>query len=98
MVGRATLGAPWTVGRLQAQLDGRPDPGEPSPRARLLLAGEHLELLLQEHGAHGLLIARKHIGWTCQGFPGAAQLRQQLMREPTPAGALELLERATQAD
>ena len=59
MVGRATLGAPWTVGRLQAQLDGHPDPGDPSPRTRLLLAREHLELLLQEHGAHGLLIARQ---------------------------------------
>jgi tRNA-dihydrouridine synthase len=45
-------------------------------------------------GDHGLLIARKHMGWTCQGFEGAARLRHALMRAPTPAEALELLQRA----
>jgi len=94
MVGRATLGAPWTVGRLQAQLDGRPDPGEPSPRARLLLAGEHLELLLQEHGAHGLLIARRHLGWALAGLPGGAPLRAALMQTGEANLALALLTRA----
>ena len=53
---------------------------------------------LAETGADGVMVGRKHMGWTCQGFPGAAQLRQQLMREPTPAGALALLERAAQED
>jgi tRNA-dihydrouridine synthase len=41
-----------------------------------------------------MLIARKHMGWTCQGFEGAARLRHALMRAPTPAEALELLQRA----
>ena len=94
MVGRATLGAPWTVGRLQAQLDGHPDPGDPSPRTRLLLAREHLELLLQEHGAHGLLIARRHLGWALAGLPGTAALRATLLQTPEAATALDLLARA----
>jgi hypothetical protein len=34
------------------------------------------------------------MGWTCQGFAGAAGLRHGLMRAPTPADALELLARA----
>jgi hypothetical protein len=42
-----------------------------------------------------LLIARKHMGWTCQGFAGAAQLRQHLMRAATEAEALELLDQAS---
>lgn len=47
-------------------------------------------------GDHGLLIARKHMGWTCQGFAGAAQLRHALMRAPDPAQADGLLEKAAQ--
>ena len=98
MVGRGTMGAPWLVGQIDAALAGRPVPPTPGKRERLALAAEQLQALVARKGDHGLLIARKHMGWTCQGFPGAAQLRQQLMREPTPAGALALLERAAQED
>ena len=45
-------------------------------------------------GDHGLLIARKHLSWTCTGFPGAPQLRHALMRASTPSAALALLEQA----
>ena len=48
--------------------------------------------LVEARGEHGLLIARKHMGWTCTGFPGAPQLRHALMRAPTPQDALALLE------
>ena len=48
-------------------------------------------------GDHGLFLARKHMGWTCQGFPGAPQQRHALMRAPTPAEALELLRRSDRA-
>jgi hypothetical protein len=34
------------------------------------------------------------MGWTCQGFAGAAELRHGLMRAPTPADALALLAQA----
>jgi nifR3 family TIM-barrel protein len=94
MVGRASMGAPWLVGRLQATLNGEPDPGEPSSQERLALAGEHLQMLISEWGDHGLMIARKHMGWTCNGFSGAAQLRQALMRAPTAAAAQNLLNQA----
>ena len=69
-------------------------PPEPSPAERLALAAEHLEALVASRGAKGLQIARKHMGWTCQGFAGAAQLRHQLMRAPTPTEARALLEAA----
>ena len=97
MVGRGTMGAPWLVGRLQAVLNGQADPGEPTPRQRLLLAQEHLELLLEERGDHGLLIARKHLSWTCQGFSGAPQLRHALMRAPSPGATRQLLRTALEA-
>jgi tRNA-dihydrouridine synthase len=59
-----------------------------------MLAAEHLQALVAAKGEHGLLIARKHMGWTCQGFAGAAPLRQALMRAPTSTDALALIDQA----
>jgi tRNA-dihydrouridine synthase len=36
------------------------------------------------------------MSWTCTGFHGASQFRQQLMRAPTPAEALHLLDQQMQ--
>ena len=97
MVGRGTMGAPWLVGQIDAALSGRPVPPSPDARQRLQLAAEQLQALVAARGDHGLLIARKHMGWTCTGFAGAPQLRHALMRAPTPSAALELLEQASAA-
>ena len=94
MVGLGTMGAPWLVGQIDAALSGRPVPPAPEAAERIALAAEQLQALVAAKGDHGLLIARKHMGWTCTGFPGAPQLRHALMRAPTPAEALALLERA----
>ena len=94
MVGRGSMGAPWLVGQIDASFKGEPIPPTPGPLERLLLAREQLLALVEARGDHGLLIARKHMGWTCTGFPGAPQLRQQLMRAPTPEAAVELLNAA----
>ena len=48
--------------------------------------------LVADRGDHGLLIARKHMSWTCTGFPGAPQLRHALMRAPNLHEALALLD------
>ncbi|MFN9623252.1 MAG: tRNA dihydrouridine synthase DusB [Cyanobacteriota bacterium] len=94
MVGRGSLGAPWLVGQIAAALAHRPPPPTPGPRERLALAAEQLEALLAERGDHGLLVARRPLGWACTGFPGAVELRQRLLQASTPAEARELLERA----
>ncbi|WP_216904883.1 tRNA dihydrouridine synthase DusB [Synechococcus sp. CCY 9618] len=94
MVGRGSLGHPWLVGRIATALAGAPPPPEPDGRARIALAEEHLRALVAARGDQGLLIARKHLGWTCQGFAGAARLRQALMRAPSLEAALDLLRRA----
>jgi tRNA-dihydrouridine synthase B len=94
MVGRGTMGAPWLVGQLDAALSGRPIPTTPGPAEKLALAAGQLRALVAAKGDHGLLIARKHLSWTCNGFAGAPQLRHALMRAPTPAEALALLDTA----
>ena len=95
MVGRASMGAPWLVGRIDRALRGQALPPLPGPAERLALAREHLRALVAQRGDQGLLIARKHMGWTCQGFAGAALLRQRLMRAVTEAEALDLLDQAS---
>ncbi|MCT0198315.1 tRNA dihydrouridine synthase DusB [Synechococcus sp. CS-1325] len=94
MVGRGSLGHPWLVGRIDAALRGRAVPPEPSTGERLALAAEQLRELVSARGEKGLLIARKHLGWTCQDFAGAAQLRRQLMGAATASAALALLREA----
>ena len=94
MVGRGSMGAPWLVGQIDAALSGRPIPPNPGALERLALAREQLLALVEAKGDHGLLIARKHMGWTCTGFSGAPQLRHALMRAPTPIEALTLLDQA----
>jgi len=94
MVGRGTMGAPWLVGQIAAALAGQPIPPTPGPAERLALAQHQLESLLARHGDHGLLIARKHLAWTCTGFEGGPQLRQALMAAATPATALALMAEA----
>jgi tRNA-dihydrouridine synthase B len=94
MIGRGSMGAPWLVGQIDAALSGSTVPATPSARERLALAAEQLQALVASRGDHGLLIARKHMSWTCTGFNGAPQLRHALMRAPTPAAALTLLETA----
>jgi tRNA-dihydrouridine synthase len=96
MVGRGSMGAPWLVGQIAAALAGRPAAPTPDAGERLALAAEQLQALVAARGDHGLLIARKHMGWLCNGFAGAPQLRHNLMRAPTPAEALALLEGARQ--
>lgn len=94
MVGRGTMGAPWLVGQIAAALAGRPVPPTPDTVQKLDLARWQLQALVADRGDQGLLIARKHLGWLCTGFAGAPQLRHALMRAPTPAEALALLEGA----
>jgi len=92
MVGRGTMGAPWLVGQIDAALKGLPIPPTPGASERLRIAADQLQALVAARGDHGLLIARKHMSWTCTGFNGASQFRQKLMRAATPDQALRLLQ------
>tara|TARA_Y100001968_G_scaffold292343_1_gene297476 strand:+ start:930 stop:1949 length:1020 start_codon:yes stop_codon:yes gene_type:complete len=92
MIGRASMGAPWLIGQIHAALKGETPIKDPSPKERLNLALEHLNYLIDKKGDHGLLIARKHLNWTCTGFPGDISFRKSLMRASTPKEAINLLQ------
>ena len=92
MVGRGSMGAPWLIGQIHAALQGKKPIKSPSAKDRLILALEHLNSLVEKKGEHGMLIARKHLIWTCRDFPGEKSFRHSLVRAKTPTDAIALLE------
>ena len=80
MIGRGILGSPWKIGEIDYAIKELKGFKEPNIEEKLLLLIEHLDDLIKEKGKHGLLIARKHISWTCKNFSGATNLRNNLIR------------------
>ena len=97
MIGRGSMGAPWKVGQIDSFLKGKQKIYEPTPRARLEIALEQLTDLVKTKGDHGMLIARKHLNWTCTGFTGSNLLRKSLMNAKTPNEAMELIKKKIQS-
>ncbi len=91
MIGRGILGSPWKLGEIDNALKEFKDFKEPNIEEKLLLLIEHLEALIQEKGNHGLLLARKHISWTCINIPGATNLRNKLLRAKDTNEVKELI-------
>jgi tRNA-dihydrouridine synthase B len=77
LVGRAAQGRPWIFREIAhflrtGELLAPPSPGE----VRTILLG-HLEALHAFYGEdHGVLIARKHLGWYAKDHPDAADFRR----------------------
>ena len=80
MIGRGILGSPWKIGEIDYAIKELEGFKEPNIEEKLLLLLEHLDELIKDKGNHGLLIARKHISWSCKNFPGATNLRNKLLR------------------
>ena len=80
MIGRGILGSPWKIGEIDYAIKELKGFKEPNIEEKLLLIIEHLDELTKEKGNHGLLLARKHISWTCKNFQGASNLRNKLVR------------------
>ena len=81
MIGRAAQGRPWLFRDIARYLET----GEKAPPASLAeiraVLLEHLEGLYQLYGdEQGARVARKHIGWTLSGLPGAEDFRGEVVR------------------
>ena len=86
------MGAPWIVGQIDEEIKNQKTFVPPDAKMKISLSLEHLKLLISKKGRHGLLIARKHMNWTCRGFEGASSLRHKLVRASTPKDAIKILE------
>ena len=80
MIGRGVLGSPWIIGEIDSALKGLVNFKKPTIEEKLHLIIEHIDELIFEKGEHGLLIARKHMAWTCKDFEGAQNLRKNLIK------------------
>ncbi len=80
MIGRGVLGSPWLIGEIDSALKGLKNFKKPTTKEKLHLIIEHIDELIFEKGEHGLLLARKHIAWTCKEFDGAQDLRKNLVK------------------
>ena len=87
MIGRGVLGTPWIIGEIDSALKGLQDFKKPTTEEKLRLIIEHIDDLIFEKGEHGLLMARKHIAWTCKNFDGAQNLRKNLIKAKSPEEA-----------
>jgi tRNA-dihydrouridine synthase B len=89
MIGRAAQGRPWLFREIEAALDGRPLPGEPSPSEARDIITAHLRDLYGFYGVEAAVrIARKHIGWYCRERPQALAFRQSVMQVDSAEGQL----------
>ncbi|KPQ11184.1 MAG: tRNA-dihydrouridine synthase B [Saliniramus fredricksonii] len=96
MVGRATLGKPWLIARIEAQLAGLPW-AEPDMATKTAAISEHYEGLLSLYGHRvGIRHARKHLAAFAdhaaeEGHALAPDARRELVTTTEPARVLALL-------
>jgi tRNA-dihydrouridine synthase B len=97
MLGRAILGNPWLASRLHALMEGREPEPHPGAVERLRFALHHYRVMVEELGeARAVPQMRKHLGYYLKGFSGASELREAVMRTPTAAATLALVEAAVE--
>ncbi|MGA8576419.1 MAG: tRNA dihydrouridine synthase DusB [Candidatus Cybelea sp.] len=93
MLGRATLGNPWLITQIRNLMEGRPPGPLPVPAARLRFALIHYRTMVEELGeARAVAQMRKHVALYLKGIPGAAALRERIMRIEGAAEATRVIE------
>jgi nifR3 family TIM-barrel protein len=93
MLGRATLGNPWLIAQIRDLMEGtsaRPIPGAAD---RLRFAIVHYRTMVEELGeSRAVPQMRKHVALYLKGIPGAALLRERIMRIESASEAIALIE------
>jgi tRNA-dihydrouridine synthase B len=93
MLGRATLGNPWLITQIRDLMEGRPARPLPSAPDRLRYALVHYRTMVDELGeARAVPQMRKHVALYLKGIPGAAALRERIMRLDRAAEAIRVIE------
>lgn len=96
MIGRGAQGRPWIFAELKAALAGQPwQPPAFDEQCRVM--AEHLNLLHQHYGdEHGVRIARKHIGWYLNEWPGGRAQRSQFFTLNSARAQLDFVQALAQ--
>ena len=94
MCSRGTLGYPFLVGEIDYFLKTGKLLPLPDLATRLQCAKEHLLGLWETKGQRGIYQSRKHLAWYCKGFPGAAELRDEVSQVESLEHGYAILDRA----
>jgi nifR3 family TIM-barrel protein len=111
LIGRGCLGHPWLFlqkawakGAIKYAApqgegqEGLPDSiQETSLRERFRVTVEHARYFEGLGGAQRFSAMRKHLGWYCKGFPGAAETRARMFQANNSADVQEVLGRVEHA-
>lgn len=93
MLGRATLGNPWLISQIHDLMDGRQAQPLPPPGDRLRFCIVHYQRMVDELGeSRAVPQMRKHVALYLKGIPGAAVLRERIMRIDSAAEAIGVIE------
>lgn len=93
MLGRATLGNPWLISQIRDLMEGREARSLPPVADRLRFAIVHYRTMVEELGeTRAVPQMRKHVALYLKGVPGAAALRERIMRTPDAATTLAAIE------
>lgn len=93
MIGRHAIEHPWIFREVRSLLDTGVEHAPPTPAERFAVCREHL----RAHAAHrgelnGVRAARRNLSGYLKGLPGAASLRQKLVRTDSLDGCIALLD------
>lgn len=79
MIGRATLGNPWIISRIEHYLKTGEKLPAVSDEEKLRVLKEHFELLLEEKGEYtATREIRKFVGWYVKGMPDAKRFKEKM--------------------
>lgn len=94
MIGRAAQGRPWIFREVGHYLSTGNLLPPPSPAEVRDIMFDHLETLYRFYGEFtGVRVARKHLGWYCQGRPDANAFWQQVARVESSVEQVRQVER-----
>ena len=80
MIGRGAYGKPWIIESIKRELIGE-SAIEFSDLEKKEILVKHLDLIVEHYGVeHGILIFRKHFGWTISGMKDGAKIRAKVMQ------------------
>ncbi|HET9393715.1 MAG TPA: tRNA dihydrouridine synthase DusB [Candidatus Rubrimentiphilum sp.] len=99
MLGRATLGNPWLISQIRDLMEGRAAQPVPSAADRLRYAVHvHYQAMLNDLGeSRAVPQMRKHLALYFKGIPGAAVLRERIMRIDRAQDVIAVVEEAITA-
>lgn len=93
MIGRGALGNPWLIAQIADLMEGREMRALPPAGERLRFCIVHYRAMVDELGEHRAVPQmRKHVALYLKGIPGAAVLREKIMRIDSAGEAIGVIE------